>query len=82
MTHRTIKVQTRLDWKNLRDIGVHVYTCTRKRGILYGGIFRLYIYIVRSFMDLIKDIYQSVLEGNREELVNRVQAALDGGIPA
>jgi 5-methyltetrahydrofolate--homocysteine methyltransferase len=44
--------------------------------------FRLYIYIVRRFMDLIKDIYQLVLEGNRDELVNRVQAALDSGIPA
>ena len=33
-------------------------------------------------MDLIKDIYQLVLEGNRDELINRVQAALDSGIPA
>ena len=33
-------------------------------------------------MDLIKDKYQLVLEGKRDELVNRVQAALDGGIPA
>jgi len=33
-------------------------------------------------MDLINDIYQLVLEGNRDELVSKVQAALDGGIPA
>ena len=33
-------------------------------------------------MGLIKDKYQLVLEGKRDELVNRVQAALDGGIPA
>jgi len=31
-------------------------------------------------VDLIKDIYQLVLEGNRDEVESKVQAALDGGI--